>query len=343
MEAPPRWLACSITLNNGECSLKTLQLSAQAQDLDIAAHLLQQGKLVALPTETVYGLAADATQPEAVSRIFAAKGRPANHPLIVHIGRIEQLSDWAKDIPPQAMDLAKACWPGPVTLLLSKADHVSPVVTGGLNTIAIRMPAHPVMLAILKQHRLAVAAPSANPYKQLSPTNAQQVCSGLDGKIDAIVDGGDCLFGLESTILDMTSTQPNVLRAGPVTAQELGKILGTEVHYPQHHNVAVPGNVGSHYQPKTILRLINDLPQALALADPQAQYAVLHHSKLDAYPHGTHAITMPDEPVAYGQCLYRVLAQADELKPDEIWLERPPQGEMWNAVNDRLSRAALPE
>ncbi|MGO1297625.1 MAG: L-threonylcarbamoyladenylate synthase [Vibrio sp.] len=323
--------------------MKTLQLSAQAQDLEIAAHLLQQGKLVALPTETVYGLAADATQPEAVSRIFAAKGRPANHPLIVHIGSVEQLSDWAKDIPPQALDLAKACWPGPVTLLLSKADHVSPVVTGGLNTIAIRIPAHPVMLAFLKQHRLAVAAPSANPYKQLSPTNAKQVCAGLEGKIDAVVDGGDCLFGLESTIIDMTSSQPNVLRAGPVTAQELGEILGTEVHYPQHHDVSVPGNVGSHYQPKTVLRLITNLPQALAMRDTQAQYVILHHCVLDILPQGIQALAMPNEAVAYGQCLYRILAEADALNPDEIWLECPPQGEVWNAVNDRLSRAAIPE
>lgn len=323
--------------------MKTLQLSAQAQDLDIAANLLKQGKLVALPTETVYGLAADATQPEAVSRIFAAKGRPANHPLIVHIGSVEQLSDWAKDIPPQAFDLAKTCWPGPVTLLLNKADHVSPVVTGGLNTIAVRIPSHPVMLAILKQHRLAVAAPSANPYKQLSPTNAEQVISGLEGKIEAVVDGGDCLFGLESTIIDMTSPQPNVLRAGPVTAHELSEILGAEVSYPQHHDVSVPGNVGSHYQPKTVLRLIHDVQQAIEMRDTQANYALLHHSSVNDLPTGIQSMVMPNDASSYGQCLYRSLAEADTLKPDEIWLERPPQGEDWNAVNDRLSRAAIPE
>ncbi|WPC76616.1 L-threonylcarbamoyladenylate synthase [Vibrio porteresiae] len=326
----------------GDDLLNTLRLNAnKAQDLQHAACLLEQGKLVALPTETVYGLAADATQPEAVKGIFAAKGRPANHPLIVHIGDMSQLSDWAADIPDQAIALAKAFWPGPLTLLLPKGAQASSVVTGGLDTIAIRMPAHPVILSILKEYKLAVAAPSANPYKQLSPTNAEQVISGLDGKIDAVLDGGDCLFGLESTIVDLTSENVRVLRAGPITAQELSQVLEQPVDYPKHHNMAVPGNVGSHYQPKTVLRLVDNIEHAVFNRDKNSTYAVIHTSEL-VDDNGIASFKMPLDAASYGKKLYRSLAEADKLQLDEIWLERPPQGEAWNAVNDRLSRAALP-
>ncbi|MBF9002043.1 L-threonylcarbamoyladenylate synthase [Vibrio nitrifigilis] len=335
-----------VTTINREVSLNTLQLSANsAQDQQHAASLLKLGKLVALPTETVYGLAADATQPEAVKQIFAAKGRPANHPLIVHIGSMDQLKDWAADVPERAITLAKAYWPGPLTFLMRKAEHVSSVVTGGLDTIALRMPAHPVILSLLKEHRLAVAAPSANPYKQLSPTNAEQVLSGLDGRIDAVVDGGDCLFGLESTIIDLTSETVRVLRAGPITAHDISTTLGEAVNYPQHHDVSVPGNVGSHYQPKTLLRLVDDIKQALSQRDKSLTYAVIHTTDLihnEFTGNDIASIEMPNDATRYGNKLYRSLAEADKLQLDEIWLERPPQGEAWNAVNDRLSRAALP-
>ena len=335
-----------VTTINREVSLNTLQLSANsAQDQQHAASLLKLGKLVALPTETVYGLAADATQPEAVRQKFAAKGRPANHPLIVHIGSMDQLKDWAADVPERAITLAKAYWPGPLTFLMRKAEHVSSVVTGGLDTIALRMPAHPVILSLLKEHRLAVAAPSANPYKQLSPTNAEQVLSGLDGRIDAVVDGGDCLFGLESTIIDLTSETVRVLRAGPITAHDISTTLGEVVNYPQHHDVSVPGNVGSHYQPKTLLRLVDDIKQALSQRDKSLTYAVIHTTDLihnEFTGNDIASIEMPNDATRYGNKLYRSLAEADKLQLDEIWLERPPQGEAWNAVNDRLSRAALP-
>lgn len=227
--------------NHGDFLLNTQQLSAMTPaDIECAAQLLKQGQLVAIPTETVYGLAADATQPEAVKQIFSAKGRPANHPLIVHLGSAEQLSEWATDIAPEAYQLAEAFWPGPLTLLLPKAKQVSPVVTGGLESVGIRVPAHPVLLDILKTHRLAVAAPSANPYKKLSPTSAQQVLDGLNGRLAAVLDGGECQHGLESTIVDLTSKPFRVLRAGPITASELSAVLGQEVLQPQVHQVAVP-------------------------------------------------------------------------------------------------------
>ncbi|MDC0611727.1 L-threonylcarbamoyladenylate synthase [Vibrio sp.] len=327
--------------STGDNLLKTLVLSSNTQDTQTAAELLSSGKLVAVPTETVYGLAADATQPDAVKRIFAAKGRPANHPLIVHIGDISQLADWATDIPDIAYNLAATFWPGPLTFLLRKAPHVSPVVTGGLDTIAIRMPSHPVILQLLEQHKLAVAAPSANPYKQLSPTNVNQVLKGLDGKIDAVIDGGDCLFGLESTILDLTSDDINILRAGPITARQISNIIQMPVGYPEHHDVSVPGNVGSHYQPKTLLRLVENISDSLLKRDTGRRLVVLHTSEISVVD-GVSSIPMPHDANQFGAKLYRYLAEADKLNADEIWLETPPKGEDWNAVNDRISRAALP-
>ncbi len=319
--------------------LNTQQLSAMTPaDIECAAQLLKQGQLVAIPTETVYGLAADATQPEAVKQIFSAKGRPANHPLIVHLGSAEQLSEWATDIADEAYQLAQAFWPGPLTMLLPKAEHVSPVVTGGLDTIGIRVPAHPVLLEILKAHRLAVAAPSANPYKKLSPTSAQQVLDGLNGKLAAVLDGGECQHGLESTIVDLTSKPFRVLRAGPITASELSAVLGQEVLQPQVHHVAVPGNVDSHYQPKTRLRVIDAIANELVTAG-NIKIALLHLSELQASEQRL-LKPMPQDAKAYGQALYRSLAEVDKWGVDEIWLERPPQGETWLAVHDRLRRAA---
>lgn len=319
--------------------LNTQQLSATTPaDIECAAQLLKQGQLVAIPTETVYGLAADATQPEAVKQIFSAKGRPANHPLIVHLGSAEQLCEWATDIADEAYQLAQAFWPGPLTMLLPKAEHVSPVVTGGLDTIGIRVPAHPVLLEILKNHRLAVAAPSANPYKKLSPTSAQQVLEGLNGKLAAVLDGGECQHGLESTIVDLTCKPFRVLRAGPITASELSAVLGQEVVQPQVHQVAVPGNVDSHYQPKTRLRVIDALENELATAG-NIKIALLHLSELQANEQRL-LKPMPQDAKAYGQALYRSLAEVDKWGVDEIWLERPPQGETWLAVHDRLRRAA---
>lgn len=320
--------------------MKTQQLSAMTlADIECAAQLLKQGQLVAIPTETVYGLAADATQPEAVKQIFSAKGRPANHPLIVHFGSATQISEWATDVPPEAYLLAEAFWPGPLTLLLPKAEHVSPVVTGGLATVGLRIPAHPVLLDILQSHQLAVAAPSANPYKQLSPTSAQQVLDGLEGKLAAVLDGGECQHGLESTIVDLTCKPFRVLRAGPITATQLSAVLNQEVMQPQVHHVAVPGNVDSHYQPKTRLRVIDDLASELTHHTQDVKIALLHLSEQQANPQRL-LKPMPLDAKAYGQALYRSLAEVDKWGVDEIWLERPPQGEVWLAVQDRLRRAA---
>ena len=316
--------------------MKTQHLSAQnSLDIEQAQKILTSGELVAIPTETVYGLAADASNPDAVKKIFAAKGRPADHPLIVHIGRLEQLSDWARDIPQQAYTIAKAFWPGPVTLLLNKADDANTVVTGGLDTIGIRMPAHPVFSTLLEASGMAVAAPSANPYKKLSPTSAVHVINSLEGKIAAVLDGGDCHHGLESTIIDLTQTPFRVLRSGPISAKQLADVLGEEVLTPTSHSAAVPGNVTSHYQPNTRVRLVSadDLN-----SNPELKVACLHYSAIEPNDNIV-SINMPKDVAQYAHDLYRTLNDADKLGCDEIWVERPPLTEDWVAVHDRLNRA----
>ncbi len=318
----------------------TLLLDANdANDLAQAARLLRAGELVAVPTETVYGLAADARQPAAVRAIFAAKNRPADHPLIVHLGDAAQLGEWAVDIPQAAFTLIDRFWPGPLTLVLHKAPGVDPVVTGGHETVALRMPAHPALLALLQASGLAVAAPSANPHKRLSPTSAAHVFESMAGKLAAVLDGGDCSFGIESTILDLTGDEPQVLRAGPITATEIAEQLGRPVATPSQHSVAVPGNMPEHYQPRTPVRLKSASEIAQEAPFPVARILL----SLDAGQAGSSsALTqgMPRAKPDYARQLYRALHEADRLPVQEIWVETPPATEEWADVIDRLLRAS---
>ncbi|KKO49514.1 translation factor Sua5 [Arsukibacterium sp. MJ3] len=321
--------------------MNTLLLNANnAADVDLCARLLQQGQLVAVPTETVYGLAADASNPAAVSAIFSAKGRPANHPLIVHVAHKSALSQWAKNIGPDAHALVEAFWPGPLTLLLAKADHVSSLITGGLSTIGLRMPAHPVLLALLQQHQLALAAPSANPYKKLSPTSAAQVMAGLQGKISAVLDGGVCQFGLESTIVDVTGEQPTILRAGPITASDIASVLGRPVAQPAQHNVAVSGNVKAHYQPNKPLSCFSRAELLLRLPQLTQKIMLLQLTELPQVALASH-IVMPTDAAGYAHRLYQTLFAADQHDIAAIWCELPPKSDQWLAVHDRLQRASF--
>ena len=323
--------------------MKTELLAAdQPADVSRAAALLQQGELVAVPTETVYGLAANATDADAVAKIFQAKGRPADHPLIVHIPTLEMLEQFAVEIPQSAYQLAAAFWPGPLTLLLKKAPQVSTVVTGGLETIGIRMPAHPALLSLLQQARLAVAAPSANPYKKLSPTRAAQVLHGMAGKIAAVLDGGPCEHGLESTIVDLTTSPPQILRSGPITAAQLEQVLGCAVSTPREHQVKVSGNVGAHYQPNTPVYLLPSDALIAQLANSTGPTAVLHFSAL-SLPAVSYQQQLPASAAAYGQQLYHQLFLADQQGVAQILVELPPHSPGWEAVQDRLRRAACHE
>lgn len=336
-------------------SLQTRRLDAtRPDDIDTAVRLLRAGKLVAIPTETVYGLAADASNAEAVRAIFVAKQRPVNHPLIVHLAGPDQLPRWAREIPDAAWRLAEAFWPGPLTLLLHKADAVPMEVTGGRATIGLRVPAHPVLLRILKTLDGGLAAPSANPYKRLSPTTADQVMAGLDGRIDAVLDGGRCAVGLESTIVDLTGATPRILRAGPITRRQLEAVLGTAVEFPEQHDAAVPGNVAVHYQPRTPLYLFDTATLRARLAElpADANIALAYISDdlpISAGPMSAglmstgvlRTLRLPADKPGFARAMYDALHTLDATGASAIWLERPPAHEDWRDVHDRLSRAAM--
>jgi L-threonylcarbamoyladenylate synthase len=312
-----------------------------------AVTLLQKGECVALPTETVYGLAADASNIKAVNKIFEAKGRPKNHPLIVHIPDVSHLKNWAKTIPDKAYDLAKQFWPGPLTLLLNKAEHVPYEVTGGLDTIALRVPAHPLFLEVLTKLKGGLAAPSANRYKQLSPTIAEQVMQGLDGRIAAVLEGGACEYGLESTIVDLVSEKPRILRSGPVTQQQIETAMGQSVDTPKHHVEVVPGNVEAHYQPNTPLRILSSqqlLTEIELLRQKKCHFIVWSDDVIKQCEKTNMPTSMwsnlENDAAHFGSKLNVTLYQVDQISPTKIIVEQPPQSDTWDAVNDRLSRAA---
>ncbi|MEI5638673.1 MULTISPECIES: L-threonylcarbamoyladenylate synthase [unclassified Pseudoalteromonas] len=323
-------------------------MAQQAKAIEIAAALLSQGELVAVATETVYGLAADARQPEAVKKIFAAKGRPADHPLIVHLASAAEVAEWTASLPCYFDTLASAFWPGPLTIVAKKATHVSDIVTGGHDTVGIRVPNHPAMQALLAQLKTGLAAPSANPYKRISPTTAEQVLFGLNSKIAAVLDGGQCEVGLESTIVDISGEQPRILRAGPITKQQLQSVLGVEVAEPEEHTVAVPGNVKAHYQPNKTLTVVNteELINTLS-SGVAANTGVLFYSQAVAatiastqQPGHLVDLKLAQHKPGYAQGLYYGLHQLDQSSATEILLEAPPKTPEWRDVNDRLMRAA---
>jgi L-threonylcarbamoyladenylate synthase len=309
-----------------------------------AVQLLRRGECVALPTETVYGLAADASVDRAVAKIFSAKGRPRNHPLIVHIPSLEHLDYWAAEVPSAARMLAAKCWPGPLTMLLKKAERTSLGITGGLSTVGLRVPAHPLFLEVLLALGTGLAAPSANRYKALSPTSAEQVVDGLAGRISAVLDGGPCEFGLESTIIDFTTSLPRIVRAGPLSRQLLEDMLGSPIDMPAEHDAIVPGNVSAHYQPRTPLRVVSlaDLTNKEIVA-AEAGFIVYSKQvagKLTAMGVADSAVfRLAEDAAGYGKQLYASLYALDQLGMDALLVDKPPVSDEWAAVNDRLKRA----
>lgn len=309
-------------------------------DVHLAVKLLKAGQCVALPTETVYGLAADASNETAVSSIFAAKGRPANHPLIVHLAAVDQVKNWAIEVPDTVAHLAEAFWPGPLTLLLRKGRQVSAVVTGGHQTIALRVPEHPLFLKVLGDSGLGLAAPSANRYKKLSPTRAEQVLKTLNGRISAVLDGGPCEFGLESTILDLTSTTPTIVRSGPVGRTQLEAVLGCKVTMPVEHKAAVPGNVEAHYQPNARLQLAG-LDQLKGMKSDDVGIVIYSQAARKLFAARlNNTVILENDPFAFGHDLYSALHKLDDMGVNEIFVECPPFDESWAAVSDRLKRAS---
>jgi L-threonylcarbamoyladenylate synthase len=334
-------------------TLNTLFLENTPQNISKAADIIRSGGVVAVPTETVYGLAADATNAQAVAKIFSAKGRPNNHPLIVHIHDKSQLNKLAKNVSVDFKLLADAFWPGPLTVLLDKSDAVIDAVTGGLSTIGVRMPNHPVLRELLATGDFVVAAPSANPHKRLSPTTAQQVFQELKGKIDAVIDGGHCNVGLESTIVDLAglASEPNkdvkVLRAGPILPTQLQAVLNRKVRPYQSHEHQVPGNIEQHYQPTGTLQVVSSATITQALVQWPDSTCCLWFSDSVGREFSKHKglktswfKQMSAEKAEYAREFYNALYQLDQKGFSTIWVEQPPQTETWADVNDRLARAS---
>jgi L-threonylcarbamoyladenylate synthase len=313
-----------------------------------AAALLRAGELVAFATETVYGLGADAGNPQAVAKIFAAKGRPADHPLIVHLSGVEHLPRWAIDIPAAAEKLAAAFWPGPLTLILKRHPAVPDAVTGGQDTVGLRVPNHPLALRLLREFGGAdgggLAAPSANRFGRISPTTAAHVRAELGAAVAMVLDGGPCAVGIESTILDLSGGEPRILRPGMLDAAALGVVLGRvpalggEADAPR-----VSGSLEAHYAPATPLQLVAaarlDEVARAALAAGQrvvvlaARPPAFSHERLSWREAGADAAQFAHE-------LYARLRELDALGSDLILVAAPPADEAWRAVADRLWRAA---
>ena len=315
-----------------------------SQSIQHAADLLHQGKLVAIPTETVYGLGADASNPDAVVKIFKAKGRPANHPLIVHLAYASQMQDWAEKVPASALRLASEFWPGPLTMILQKKAWVPMAVTGGQNTVALRVPDNPVALWLLRVFGGGIAAPSANRFGRISPTLASHVAEELGDTVDCILDGGPCTVGLESTIIDLTDSQPTILRPGRITRTQLEAVLKTPVALKSQHKIRAPGMLASHYAPNTPAYLCTSEALLALLNEQHSQgkkVAVLAFSAALVDVSCQRLLRLPEETEAYEAALYSALRELDQLELDSILVEQPPEQEEWMAVNDRLGKATV--
>lgn len=302
-----------------------LRPSLITTDVERAAAALRAGGLVAVPTETVYGLAADVTNAEAVARIFEVKGRPQGHPLIVHLADVEQLDDWSTRPSDLALRLAALAWPGPLTLIVERSALASDVVTGGRDTVGLRVPAHPMLRELLHRSGCAIAAPSANLFGAVSPTTAAHVLADLGGRLDPardlILDGGPSRHGLESTIVDTTVEPPQLLRAGAFTAAEIDSLAAATG--PSRAS----GMLDSHYAPTCEVRLVDHADDAFALR---------------AGTPGAEILDRTDDLVEYARTLYSSLRSADERGVRVLIAVLPPPGGLGDALRDRLTKAAAP-
>jgi L-threonylcarbamoyladenylate synthase len=331
----------------------------------LAAERLRCGGVVAFPTETVYGLGADARNESAVQQVFAIKGRPADHPLIVHLADTSQADAWAREIPECARRLMAHFWPGPLTLVLPAHDDVPRGVTGGQDSVALRVPAHPIALALLREfsgvHWNGLAAPSANRFGALSPTEAWHVRATFGIQVDQVLDGGPCRFGLESTIVSLLEQRPRVLRPGMLPLAALREVLGEDGFEfggrpdcasaaaslsPSPPTPRVPGSLASHYAPATPLEIhtLTTLPaRANELLAGELRVAVLRRNRsLRGMPPmpPVPQFLLPARPEPYARGLYARLRELDRFGFDRLLVEAPPTDEAWWAVNDRLARAA---
>jgi L-threonylcarbamoyladenylate synthase len=313
------------------------------EEIDRAVAALRAGDLVAFPTETVYGLGADAQNPDAIRKVFACKGRPATHPLIVHLEHGRALERWALTVPDSAVALAERFWPGPLTLVLKRAPAVDLAVTGGQDTVAIRVPGHPVAQQLLRAFGGGIVAPSANRYGHISPTRAEHVREEFGDQVPVVLDGGDCKIGLESTIVACIDEIPRVLRPGSITLTQLRTVV-PEVEGPAAiSNLRVPGSDARHYAPGTPLSIVTSerLEEVVdQLTDEHDKVAVLACRPPRIANRYMTWINGGRRAEAYAQDLYLNLRTLDKVGAREILVEEVPDGEQWDAVRDRLRRAA---
>ena len=291
-----------------------------------ASAAIRSGKLVVIPTETVYGLAADATKREAVLSIFRAKGRPLENPLIVHVGYPNWVGSLVESIPDAAQRLMDSFWPGPLTIVLRKRAVVLDEVTAGLGTVAVRMPSSPIALAVIRGAGVPIAAPSANKFMALSPTRAEDVDPELAAHAEMVLDGGPCEVGLESTVVDCTELTPRVLRPGRISKADIERVLGLRIDQGSGTEKRSPGQYPRHYAPRTPVRLVDRVPDN----SPGVVFGMQRNSS---------QFSMPDDPDAFGAMLYNTLSQMDRQGLGEILVEKPPETSEWEAVWDRLRKA----
>ncbi len=317
-------------------------------DPDRAVAILRAGGLVAIPTETVYGLAADAQNSRSVRRVFEAKGRPADHPLIVHVAGLDELDPWVESVPDRARVLAARWWPGPLTLLLRRSERVLDDVTGGRDTVAVRSPDHPLTIEVLRRFGGGVVAPSANRFGRVSPTSASDVVAELGPALHLVLDGGPCSVGVESTIVDLTHDVPAVLRRGGVTPEELADVLGVEVAVSgSDAAIIAPGMVASHYAPDAAITVLDPAAPDVEVVETVTELlvttpgvGVLAPRRVDGLPVGAVELDPGGGPDDFARVLYSRLREADARGLDKLVVVPPPAEGIGAAVHDRLRRAA---
>ncbi len=338
-------------MEQAQYPLSPSDLTPEQRDrITSAARILCEGGTVAFPTETVYGLGADVTNPGAINKIYKIKQRPIDHPLIVHIGAIPHLDYWAQAIPESAWKLASHFWPGPLTLILQRSRHIPNSVTGGQNTVGIRIPAHPIALALLNAlgPEKALAAPSANRFGRISPTTATHVQQELGSNVDMILDGGACEVGLESTIVSVHDQSPMILRPGGIALSALEAALDDPIilAHTISQTLRTSGSLPAHYAPVTPLRIYpaeQIWQQASALTTQNLRVLVMTWSDTNRPQPLAQSIeqcSMPADPIAYGKQLYAKLRQFDQAAFDYMLVESPPDHPSWLAIADRLQRAS---
>lgn len=303
-----------------------------------AVAALKRGDLVAMPTETVYGLAADARNPEAIRKVFEVKSRPPDHPLIVHLHSAADLDQWADPVPDLARALAARFWPGPLTLILRRRAGVSDLITGGQDTVGLRVPAHPLAQELLRSFGSALVAPSANRYGRISPTSAAHVYADLGAAVAVILDGGSSVIGLESSIVDLSQGRARLLRPGSIAASAIAAVTGELEQPADDDGPRASGRLAAHYAPRTPLDLVS--AQAVAAYRAQAPTNTLWLA-VGALPENTDGLALPNDAAGYGRELYAALRELDARQAARIAVLLPPSGEDWAAVHDRLRRASV--